>query len=179
MIKVLSSAFISCTGITSFRYQDRGLPFCYVGYFDGMDEGVLRANVIEAKINDVSVKYQKANPGADDTEYDYYTEGKIVPSERIIQASGFKVNFKEIKCDPCATNMCIHPPILLFFRLLQKGEHYHIDDGYDAMNNVYACGLLEDINIEPEQDMTDPSKINVKIKVDEIEPRSMEVSVLF
>ena len=45
------------------------------------------------------------------------------------------------------------------------------------MNNVYACGLLEDINIEPEQDMTDPSKINVKIKVDEIEPRSMEVSV--
>ena len=43
------------------------------------------------------------------------------------------------------------------------------------MNNIYACGLLEDINIEPEQDMTDPSKINVKIKVDEIEPRSMEV----
>lgn len=59
---------------------------------------------------------------------------------------------------------------------MQKGEHYHIDDGYDAMNNIYACGLLEDINIEPEQDQTDPSKINVKIKVDEIEPRSMEVS---
>lgn len=38
------------------RYQDRGLPFCYVGYFDGMDEGSLRANVIEAKINDVGVK---------------------------------------------------------------------------------------------------------------------------
>ncbi|KIY96598.1 chloroplast membrane translocon, partial [Monoraphidium neglectum] len=35
-------------------YQDRGLPFCYVGYFDGMEEGVLRANVIEAKINDVA-----------------------------------------------------------------------------------------------------------------------------
>jgi hypothetical protein len=31
------------------RYQDRGLPFCYVGFFDGMEEGVLRANVIEAK----------------------------------------------------------------------------------------------------------------------------------
>ncbi len=58
----------------------------------------------------------------------------------------------------------------------QKGEHYHIDDGYDAMNNIYACGLLEDINIEPEQDMTDPSKINIRIKVDEIEPKSMEVS---
>jgi hypothetical protein len=58
---------------------------------------------------------------------------------------------------------------------MQKGEHYHIDDGYDAMNNIYACGLLEDINIEPEQDMQDPSKINIKIKVDEIEPRSMEV----
>ena len=62
-----------------------------------------------------------------------------------------------------------HPPPL------QRGEHYHIDDGYDAMNNIYACGLLEDINIEPEQDMTDPSKINIRIKVDEIEPRSMEV----
>lgn len=37
--------------------------------------------------------------------------------------------------------------------LPQKGEHYHLDDGYDAMNNVYACGLLEDVNIEPEQDM--------------------------
>jgi hypothetical protein len=43
------------------------------------------------------------------------------------------------------------------------------------MNNIYACGLLEDINIEPEQDMTDPSKINIKIKVDEIEAKSMEV----
>lgn len=56
-----------------------------------MEEGVLRANVIEAKINDVSVKYERANPGADDTEYDYYAEGKIVPADRIIQASGFKV----------------------------------------------------------------------------------------
>lgn len=39
------------------RYQDRGLPFCYVGYFDGMEEGTLRANVIEAKINDVAVSW--------------------------------------------------------------------------------------------------------------------------
>jgi hypothetical protein len=56
-----------------------------------MEEGVLRANVIEAKINDVAVKYERASLGADDTEYDFYNEGKIVPSERIIQASGFKV----------------------------------------------------------------------------------------
>jgi hypothetical protein len=35
----------------------------------------------------------------------------------------------------------------------QKGEHYHIDDGQDAINNIYACGLIEEINIEPEQDM--------------------------
>jgi outer membrane protein assembly factor BamA len=129
-------------------YQDRGLPFCYVGYFDGMEEGMLRANVIEAKINDVAVRYEKANPGENDTEYDYYSEGKIVPADRIIEASGFK-----------------------------RGEHYHIDDGYDAMNNIYACGLLEDINIEPEQDMTDPSKINIRIKVDEIEPKSMEMDL--
>lgn len=38
------------------RYQDRGLPFCYVGYFDGMEEGVLRANIIEAKVNNVAVR---------------------------------------------------------------------------------------------------------------------------
>jgi hypothetical protein len=38
------------------RYQDRGLPFCYVGFFDGMEEGVLRANIIEAKVNNVSVR---------------------------------------------------------------------------------------------------------------------------
>lgn len=57
-----------------------------------MEEGVLRANVIEAKINDVSVAYQKASaPGGDDTEYEGYQDGKIVPAERIIQASGFKV----------------------------------------------------------------------------------------
>jgi hypothetical protein len=43
------------------------------------------------------------------------------------------------------------------------------------MNNIYACGLLDDINIEPEQDLMDPSKINVRIKVEETEPRSMEV----
>ncbi len=71
----------------------------------------------------------------------------------------------------CVCCCCFDPPS-------QKGEHYHIDDGYDAMNNVYACGLLEDINIEPEQDVQDPSKINIKIKVEEVEPRSMEVSAV-
>lgn len=45
------------------------------------------------------------------------------------------------------------------------------------MNNVYACGLLEDVNIEPEQDVKDPSKINVHVVVKELEPRSMEVCV--
>jgi len=129
-------------------YQDRGLPFCYVGYFDGMEEGILRANVIEAKINDVAVRYERAKVGEGDDEYTFYNEGEIVPADRIIQSSGFK-----------------------------KGEHYHIDDGYDAMNNIYACGLLEDINIEPEQDMQDPSKINIKIKVEEIEPKSMEMDL--
>jgi hypothetical protein len=44
------------------RYQDRGLPFCYVGYFDGMEEGVLRANIIEAKVNNVSVRCAYTNP---------------------------------------------------------------------------------------------------------------------
>jgi hypothetical protein len=57
----------------------------------------------------------------------------------------------------------------------QKGEHYHIDDGQDAINNIYACGLIEEINIEPEQDMTDPSKINIRVVVEEVQPKSMEV----
>lgn len=59
---------------------------------------------------------------------------------------------------------------------MQKGEHYHIDDGQDAINNIYACGLIEEINIEPEQDMSDPSKINIKVVVEEVQPKSMEVS---
>lgn len=57
----------------------------------------------------------------------------------------------------------------------QKGEHYHIDDGQDAINNIYACGLIEEINIEPEQDMSDPSKINIRVVVEEVAPKSMEV----
>jgi hypothetical protein len=60
---------------------------------------------------------------------------------------------------------------------LQKGEHYHIDDGQDAINNIYACGLIEEINIEPEQDMQDPSKINIRLVVEEVQPKSMEVRV--
>jgi len=59
--------------------------------------------------------------------------------------------------------------------VLQKGEHYHIDDGQDAINNIYACGLIEEINIEPEQDMQDPSKINIRLVVEEVQPKSMEV----
>ena len=70
---------------------------------------------------------------------------------------------------------CSYTPQHFLYLPPQKGEHYHIDDGYDAMNNIYACGLLDDINIEPEQDLMDPSKINVRIKVEETEPRSMEV----
>ncbi len=110
------------------RYQDRGLPFCYVGYFDGMEEGVLRANVIEAKINDVAVRAARARgvplaysrpqvryerPGAGDESegVDVYSQGEVVPAERVIAAAGFR-----------------------------KGEHYHIDDGQDAINNIYACG---------------------------------------
>lgn len=58
---------------------------------------------------------------------------------------------------------------------LQKGEHYHIDDGQDAINNIYASGLIEEINIEPEQDMQDPSKINIRLVVEEVQPKSMEV----
>lgn len=93
-------------------YQDRGLPFCYVGYFDGMEEGVLRANVIEARVNDVAVRYERAGGGGDDSEgVEVYSQGDVVPAERIIAAAGFK-----------------------------KGEHYHIDDGQDAINNIYACG---------------------------------------
>jgi hypothetical protein len=61
---------------------------------------------------------------------------------------------------------------------VQKGEHYHIDDGQDAINNIYACGLIEEINIEPEQDMTDPSKINIRVVVEEVQPKSMEVRML-
>eukprot|EP00798_Chlamydomonas_sp_ICE-L_P024402 gene24402-10007_t len=114
-----------------------------------MENGCLRANVIEAKINDVAVVLQEAIAAdVDDDNPPLYKLGKVVDSARIIESSGFK-----------------------------KGEHYQINDGYDAMNNVYACGLLEDINIEPQQDMMDPSKINVIIKVEELEPKSMKMDL--
>lgn len=58
---------------------------------------------------------------------------------------------------------------------LQKGNHYQVEDGYDAMNSIFACGLLEDIHIEPEQDPTDVNKINVKIRVEEVQPKTLEV----
>lgn len=128
-------------------YQDRGLPFCYVGYFDGMEEGVLRANIIEAKVNNVSVRYERPSR-AGDSDNEQYSQGEVVPAERIIASSGFK-----------------------------KGEHYHIDDGQDAINNIYACGLIEEINIEPEQDMQDPSKINIRLVVEEVQPKSMEMDL--
>ena len=67
------------------------------------------------------------------------------------------------------------PPPLSHIPPLQKGEHYHIDDGQDAINNIYASGLIEEINIEPEQDMQDPSKINIRLVVEEVQPKSMEV----
>lgn len=69
-----------------------------------------------------------------------------------------------------------HLPCAYCCVVQQKGEHYHIDDGQDAINNIYACGLIEEINIEPEQDMQDPSKINIKVVVEEVQPKSMEVS---
>lgn len=127
------------------RYSDRGLPFCYVGYFDGMEEGTLRANIIEARVNDVSVRYERPKPG-EESDMEAYSQGEVVPSDKIIASSGFK-----------------------------KGEHYHIDDGQDAINNIYACGLIEEINIEPEQDMTDPTKINIRVVVEEVQAKSMEV----
>lgn len=61
-----------------------------MGYFDGMDEGVLRANVIEARINDVSVRYERMRPG-DESDNEAYAVGEVVPAERIISAAGFKV----------------------------------------------------------------------------------------
>ena len=80
------------------RYQDRGLPFCYVGFFDGMEEGTLRANVIEARINDVSVRYERMKPG-EESENEVYGVGEVVPAEKIIGAAGFKVRARMRKLE--------------------------------------------------------------------------------
>jgi hypothetical protein len=82
------------------RYQDRGLPFCYVGYFDGMEEGTLRANVIEAKVNNVAVRYERPRNGESDNEI--YSQGEVVPAEKIISAAGFKVR----PCCWCSVYAC-------------------------------------------------------------------------
>jgi hypothetical protein len=60
-----------------------------VGYFDGMEEGTLRANVIEAKVNNVAVRYERPRNGESDNEI--YSQGEVVPAEKIISAAGFKV----------------------------------------------------------------------------------------
>jgi hypothetical protein len=54
-----------------------------------MEEGTLRANVIEAKVNNVSVRYERPRNGESDNEI--YSQGEVVPAEKIISAAGFKV----------------------------------------------------------------------------------------
>lgn len=128
-------------------YQDRGLPFCYVGYFDGMEQGTLRAHVIEAKVDSVKVRFIKEKDMPDE-EWTSASEGDILSADKIIEASG-----------------------------IRKGEIYHIDDSYDALSNVYALGLVDEANIEPVQDPKDPSKIQIRIQVQEIQPKSMEMEL--
>lgn len=83
---------------------------------------------------------------------------------------------KDTQTPPCtAGDLVTDPPPCPHLCPSQKGEHYHLDDGQDAINNIYACGLLEEINIEPEQDPTDPTKINIKLVVEEVQPKSVEV----
>lgn len=60
-----------------------------------MEEGRLCANVIEAKINDVDVRYNKMKAG-DESEDTEYEGGKVVPPERIISAAGFKVRSRAV-----------------------------------------------------------------------------------
>jgi hypothetical protein len=59
-----------------------------------MEEGSLRANVIEAKVNDVGVRYTRMKAG-DESEDTSYEEGRVVPAEKIIQAAGFKASGSE------------------------------------------------------------------------------------
>lgn len=59
-----------------------------------MEEGTLRANVIEAKVNNVSVRYERPRNGESDNEI--YSQGEVVPAEKIISAAGFKVGFDQI-----------------------------------------------------------------------------------
>lgn len=57
------------------------------------------------------MRYERPGAGEDSDGVEVYSQGEVVPAERIISSAGFK-----------------------------KGEHYHIDDGQDAINNIYACG---------------------------------------
>ena len=174
-----------------------------MGFFDGMDDGILRANVTEAKIDNVSVRFVRPKlTGDSELEYSVYDEGKVVKADKIIEASGFQVcgvtggpagergargaagcavedvlrgkrrpspGFAATPAAPCASNHSpsysvphIQIPMLQPCNLTraspQRGHHYHVEDGYDAMNSIFACGLLEDINIEPEQDPVSDSR---------------------
>ena len=83
-----------------------------------MEEGVLRANVIEAKINDVSVRYERAKQG-DESEFTSYDDGSIVPAERIIQSAGFKVR---TSTSPSLLSSHMHPVLMHHLKFLWSAE---------------------------------------------------------
>lgn len=57
-----------------------------------MEDGILRANVTEAKVDSVSVRFVRPKlTGDSEIEYSVYDEGKVVKADKIIEAAGFKV----------------------------------------------------------------------------------------
>lgn len=65
------------------------------------------------------------------------------------------------------------------FLTLKRPDYTHNNTQHTHRPTYTQTGLIEEINIEPEQDMQDPSKINIKVVVEEVQPKSMEVSAAF
>lgn len=58
---------------------------------------------------------------------------------------------------------------------LQKGQVYNASDGQRALRDVFAMGIFDSMQILPNADQRDPSKINVDVMVSERPRRTADL----
>ena len=58
---------------------------------------------------------------------------------------------------------------------VQKGQVYNASDGQRALRDVFAMGIFDSMQILPNADQRDPSKINVDVMVSERPRRTADL----
>lgn len=62
-----------------------------------------------------------------------------------------------------------------FGAVVQKGQVYNASDGQRALRDVFAMGIFDSMQILPNADQRDPSKINVDVMVSERPRRTADL----